>query len=132
MAGEKPVYKRKKAGNGRVFFIKALAEIKNLVPGNHLLPVMVLVRLGIHGRSTEGMVNKDQDRGYGTNKITIVFAPEADGLSDQQNCGDQNKYKKEYGIAQSVGNPDQISLIQVIVYQPDSQKSRQEALQDQD
>ena len=128
---DKTVYKGEQSGNRCIFIIQGLSVDKDLVPGDHLFTVMVLVRLGIHRRSGERMISKNQNGSNCPDDIVFIFIPKAECLSYGQDQSNAHKKEKEYYISCCIGNGDQLSLIQIIINQPKGQQSGKDTLEDQ-
>jgi len=60
---DKTVHKREQTGNRRIFPVSTLVQPENLLPWDHLLAVVVLVRLCKSRGCTKGMINEDRHNG---------------------------------------------------------------------
>lgn len=60
---DKTVHKREQTGNRRIFPVSTLVQPENLLPRDHLLAVVVLVRLCKSRGCTKGMINEDRHNG---------------------------------------------------------------------
>ena len=130
---DKTVDKREQSGNRRIFLISTLVQTKDLLPWDHLLAVVVLVRLCKCRCSAEGMINKDRHNGSTTDETGnghalsirpggICMLQASDLFYDMTqmpyfSCEQAEEQQcKKHVVKTCIGNTDPLAMIQVVIY----------------
>ena len=104
---------------------------KNLVEGDHLLTVMMLIGLCIHGCRTKGMVCENDHGCHKTDNIILLFTKIPDRMPDKNKKQDSDQSSEENIISGRIADADHGILIKVFVDQIHGEKTGHQALESQ-